>query len=99
MYTNTTPQPYHISDVGIHDRHATNNPYERFNGEIKDRIARIRGFSSKDPALFRLLIVYHSFMRPYSGLGGRTPAEAAGATIDGCDKWFALIRHAAAFCA
>ena len=99
MYTNTKPRPYHITDVGIQDRHAVNNVYERFNGEIKDRIARIRGFSSKDPALLRLLIVYHNFMRPHGGLGGRTPAEAAGVAIDGPDKWLTLIRHAATFCA
>ena len=99
MYTNTKPRPYHITDVGIQDRHAVNNVYERFNGEIKDRIACIRGFSSKDPALLRLLIVYHNFIRPHGGLGGRTPAEAAGITIDGPDKWLTLIRHAATFCA
>ena len=92
------PRPRHIADVGIQDRHAQNNIYERLNGEIKDRIARIRGFSSKDPALIRLLVAYHNFMRPHGGLGGRTPVEAAGVTIDGPDKWLTLIRHAAVFC-
>ena len=47
MYTNTTPRTCHIADVGIRDRHAANNLYERLNGEIKDRIARVRGFKSK----------------------------------------------------
>ena len=47
MYTNTKPRPYHITDVGIQDRHAVNNVYERFNGEIKDRIARIRGSAQR----------------------------------------------------
>ena len=99
MYTNAKPKPFHISDAGMQDRHAVNNVCERFNGEIKDRIGRIRGFSSKDPAPLRLLIVYHNFMRPHGGLGGRTPAEAAGVTIDEPDKWLTLIRHAATFCA
>ena len=99
MYTDAKRRPYHIADVGIQDRHAANNVYERFNGEIKDRIARMRGFSPRDPALLRLLIVYHNFMRPHGGLGDRTPAEAAGVTIDGPDKWLTLIRHAATLCA
>ena len=60
---------------------------KRFNGEIRDRIARVRGFKSEDPTLLGLLIPYHNFMRPHGGLGGRTPAEAAGITIAGPDKW------------
>ena len=83
---------------GIRDRHATNNPYERLNGEIRDRIARIRGFKSIEPALLRLLIMYHNFIRPHGGLDGRTPAEAAGIAVAGPDKWRTLIRHAALFC-
>ena len=99
MYTNTTPRTCHIADVGIRDRHAANNLYERLNGEIKDRIARVRGFKSKTPALLRLLIVYHNLVRPHSNLDGRTPAETAGITIDGSDKWLTLIQQAASSCA
>ena len=98
MYTNTTPRTVHIADAGIRDRHATNNPYERLNGEIRDRIARIRGFKSIEPALLRLLIMYHNFIRPHGGLDGRTPAEAAGIAVAGPDKWRTLIGHAALFC-
>ena len=99
MYTNTTPRTCHITDVGIRDRHTANNLYERLNGEIKDRIARVRGFKSKTPALLRLLIVYHNLVRPHSGLDGRIPAETAGITIDGPDKWLMLIQQAASSCA
>ena len=99
MYTRAMPRTIHMADTGIRDRHPANNTYERFNGEIRDRIARIRGFKSRDPALLGLLIVYHNFMRPHGGLGGRTPAEAAGITIAGPDKWRTLIGHAALLCA
>ena len=73
--------------------------YERFNGEIRDRIARIRGFKSRDPALLGLLITYHNFMRPHGGLGGRTSVEVAGIPIADPDKWRTLIGHAALLCA
>ena len=99
MYTKAVPRTVHVADVGIRDRHPANNVYERFNGEIRDRIARVRGFKSKDPALLALLIIYHNFMRPHGGLGGRTPAEAAGITISGPDKWRTLIGHTTLFCA
>ena len=99
MYTKAMPRTVHVADVGIRDRHSANNAYERFNGEIRDRIARVRGFKSQNPALLGMLIIYHNFMRPHGGLGGRTPAEAAGITISGLDKWRTLIGHAALFCA
>ena len=99
MYTKTMSRTVHVADVGIRDRHPANNAYERFNGEIRDRIARVRGFKSQNPALLGLLIIYHNFMRPHGGLGGRTPTEAAGITISDPDKWRTLIGHAALFCA
>ena len=61
-------------------------------------IARIRGFKSIEPALLRLLIMYHNFIRPHGGPDGRTPAEAAGMAVAGPDKWRIIIGHAALFC-
>ena len=75
MYTLAMPRTIHMADTGIRDRHPANNTYERFNREIRDRIASIRGFKSENPALLGLLVTYHNFMRPHGGLGGRTPAE------------------------
>ena len=96
MYTNTTPRTIHTADAGIAERHlATSKIYERFNGEIRDRTARVRGFNSDDPLLIRLLLAYHNFIRPHGGLGGKTPAEAAGIIIRGPGKWIRLIRYAA----
>ena len=78
---------------------AANNLYGRLNGEIKDGIARVRGFKSKTPALLRLLIVYHNLVRPHSNLDSKAPAETAGITIDGPDKWLTLVQQVASSCA
>ena len=99
MYTLTTPRTIHVTDVGIHDRYPANNVYERFNGGMWDKIARILGFKSKDPALLGLLIIYHNFMHPHMGLDSRTLAESAGVAILYLDKWRTMIEHAALFCA
>ncbi len=34
MCANATPRTVHMTDAGVRDRHATNSPYERLNGEI-----------------------------------------------------------------
>ena len=47
MYTIALPRTVHMADAGIRDKHTANNVYKRFNGEIRDRIARIRGFKSR----------------------------------------------------
>ena len=65
MHTIAVSRTVHVADTCIRDMHTANNACERFNGEIRDRIARIRGLKSKDPAMLGLMIVYHNFMRPY----------------------------------
>ena len=99
MYTRKTPRPTHIANVGIRNRHPANNIYERFNGEVRDRIDRIRGFKSDHPALFDLIVIYHNFVRQHAGIGNITPAKAGGVTIEGKNKWRTMIEHAALFCA
>ena len=89
----------HRKDAGIRKRHANNNAYERFNGTVKDRIKRVRGFRSELPALHVLFLAYYNLFRPHSGIGGKTPAEALGVIIEGPNKWLTAIRHAALFCA
>ena len=99
LHTKSKPRASHIADVGIRNRHTSNNIYERFNGAIRDRIARIRGFKSDNPALLDVMIIQHNFVSPHGGLGGKTPAEAAGIMISGHNKRLTMIRHAAVFCA
>ena len=45
--------------------------------------------------MVRMLIIRRNFFRPHMGLDGRTPAEAAGITIHGEDKWATMISNAA----
>ncbi len=57
-----------------------NNPIERYNGKIKDRIKNIRsGFKSFDDAgcFMDLRRIIHNFVNPNQELKGKTPAEMA----------------------
>lgn len=57
-----------------------NNPIERHNGDIKDRIKTMRDFGSHEGAghFLDLRRTVHNFVNPHMGLKGGTPAEAAG---------------------
>ena len=57
-----------------------NNPIERHNGKIKDRIKSIRsGFKSFEgaEAFMNLRDIIYNFVNPHQGLGEKTPAEMA----------------------
>ena len=57
-----------------------NNPIERYNGDIKDRIKIMRGEFrefKKAEAFLNLKRIIHNFVNPHLSLGERTPAEAA----------------------
>ena len=41
------------------------------------------------------MIMHYNLFRPHSGIGGITPAEAAGIKIEGQDKWLTAIGNAA----
>lgn len=61
-----------------------NNPIERYNGKIKDRIKSIRsGFKSFDDAkcFMDLRRIIHNYVNPHQGLKGKTPAEIAGINL------------------
>jgi len=62
-----------------------NNPVERYNGKIKDRIKNIRsGFKDFDGArnFMNLRRVIHNFVNPHQELQGKTPAEKAGIDLE-----------------
>jgi putative transposase len=44
--------------------------------------------------VFKGFQIYHNYIREYLALEGKTPAEAAGITIKGADKWITLIQNA-----
>lgn len=76
-----------------------NNPIERYNGKIKDRIKSIRsGFGSFEGAkgFMDLRRVINNFVNPHQELQGKTPAEMADIDLDlGENKLLKLIEFIA----
>ncbi len=74
-----------------------NNPIERYNGKIKDRIKNIRsGFKNfKDTENFmNLRRVIYNYVNPHQALKGKTPAEVAGLNLKlKRNKLMKLIRY------
>jgi transposase-like protein len=71
-----------------------NNKMERMNGEIRDREKVVRGVKKPDSPLLAGYQIYHNYVRPHMALEGRTPADLAGITVLGQDKWLTLIQAA-----
>ena len=73
-----------------------NNPIERYNGKIKDRIKVMRGgFNSFEgaEAFLNMRRVVHNFVNPHQGLHEKTPAEAAEINLRlGRNKLLELIK-------
>ena len=78
-----------------------NNPIERYNGKIKDRIKNIRsGFKSYDNAkcFMDLRRIIHNYVNPNQELNGKTPAEMAKINLGlGRNKLLDLIGYLAKF--
>lgn len=76
-----------------------NNPVERYNGKIKDRLNAMRGeFKSFEyaEAFMNLQRVMHNFVNPHQGLKGKTPAEKAEIDLGlGRNKLLGLIKYLA----
>jgi phage terminase small subunit len=76
-----------------------NNPIERYNGKIKDRMNGIRkGFSSFSGAenFMNLQCVIHNFINPHQELKDKTPAEMADIFLPlGRNKILGLARYLA----
>ena len=74
-----------------------NNPIERYNGKIKDRIKSIRsGFKNFADAenFMNLRMIIHNFVNPNQELQGKTPAEVAEIKIPlGRNKLLNLIEY------
>lgn len=56
-----------------------NNPIERYNEDIEDRIKTMRHFGSFEGAenFLNLKTIIHNFVNPHMQLQGKTPAEEA----------------------
>ena len=86
----------------VHERvehltHENNNcAHESFNGtKIRPCTNNMRGFQSTDTPQMLTAEVNHNFVMPHEGLGGMTPAEAAGIYVHGDDRWLVLLELAA----
>jgi transposase-like protein len=84
----------------VHDRDIRfdgeihNNKMERMNGEIRDREKVTRNFKKSETSLLTGYQIFHNYVRPHMALDGKTPAEAAGITVIGENKWLTLIQNA-----
>jgi|TARA_B100001971_G_C18137978_1_gene508726 phage terminase small subunit len=74
-----------------------NNPIERYNGKLKDRVKIMRGgFGSfeKAEAFMDLQQTIHNFVNPHQSLDMKTPAEKAEINLKlGRNKFLNLIRY------
>jgi len=55
----------------------------------------MRGLKNTDSPIVAGMQIYHNYIRPHEGLGGKTPADAAGINVEGSNKWLTIIQHAA----
>ena len=72
-----------------------NNKMERQNGEVRDREKVTRGLKNPDSPLVTGFQIFHNYIRTHEGLDGKTPAEAAGITVEGQNRWLTIIQNAA----
>lgn len=73
-----------------------NNPIERYNGDIDDRVKTMRHFGSYKGAenFLNLKQVIHNYINPHMQLKGKTPAEKAGLFLPlGRNKLLDLIKY------
>ena len=100
VYRRSGPKFVHVRKIHLQKQFNCNNVQERLNGELADRLKRIRGLRAGVPGIIRRVIVHHNFFRPHLSLCGRTPASAAhvvmgdGRELD-WENWIVLIQNAA----
>ena len=93
IYNPNQPKTVHIQHITLKGDH-NNNKMERLNGEFRDREKVMRGVKRADSPILRGYQLYHNYFRPHMALKGKTPAEAAGITIEGENKWETVIQNA-----
>lgn len=86
----------HLCDIHIRNKFSNTNGQERVNSTFAGRARLARGINSENSPVYRIFILHHIYIRPHGGIGGRTPAEAAGIEIRGRNKWLTLIQNAEA---
>ena len=86
-------RPEHIRDIRF-DGTIHNNKMERMNGEIRDRERVMRTLKKTDSPILTGYQLFHNYIRPHMALDGQTPADKAGITVKGKDKWLTIIQNA-----
>jgi hypothetical protein len=82
----------HIREIAL-DGVRHNNKMERMNGELRQREKVMRTLEKPDTAILTGMQIYHNYIRPHEALEGKTPAEKAGITVEGENKWLTLIQN------
>jgi transposase-like protein len=86
-------RPEHVREIRLSGK-VHNNKMERMNGEIRDRERCMRTLEKTDTPILTGMQIYHNYVRPHMALKGKTPAEVAGITVEGENKWMTLIQNA-----
>lgn len=92
-WTHFNPRPVHIQEIRMAGK-VHNNKMERQNGEWRDREKVMRSLKKDDSPVIEGTQLFHNYFRPLMGLGGKTPAEAAGIKVEGENKWLTIIQNA-----
>lgn len=90
-FPTNTGETEHLWNVGL-QHHPNNNHVERLHGTIRQREKVMRGVKIDSTPIIEGHRLYYNFIKPHEALDGRTPSEEAGITIEGRDKWLALMR-------
>ena len=96
---------YHKCDAGIRSKrigprgktsganfHPSNNKMERLNGTIRDREKIFRGLGTMHTPVFKGMKVHYNHVREHDTIK-KTPAEAAGISVEGANKWKTIIQN------
>jgi hypothetical protein len=65
---------------------------ERLNGEIREWV--MRTLEKGDTPILSGMQIFYDYIRPRMALKGKTPAEVAGITVKGKDRWLTIIQNA-----
>ena len=57
-----------------------------------DREKVMRSLKTDDSAIISGMQIHHNYLRPHSGIDGKTPAEASCIKVEGNNKWITLFK-------
>jgi putative transposase len=92
-FTTNHGEVEHLWNVGL-QHHPNNNHVERLHGTIRQRSKVMRGLKTEETPIVQGHRLFYNFIKPHEALGGKTPSEEAGISIEGENKWLTLMRTA-----